>query len=332
MAVALASIGVQSALGLSAAQTAFLFRAGFSAMDAAPLDVDGEPLTMCWSQALSPDVVGAERLARLAARAALEATKVWSDAQRVRLYLCVDARQAQHGELVARRVASRVGERVGLEATKLIAFDETGACLAMREAIAALEAGAFDVALVGGVHSDLDRAWLLERAAEGRLLGPGAVEGIIAGEGAAFVSLATPAAMKRASIAARGELVGTGLARETSTEEGAAAARALTKAVHEACEPLDGLRAGWMLNDVGPESWRLLEWQSIYVRAQASLEAPHIVDAMPLRLGALGAATMPMQLALALEGWRAGWAPSRVALTTCAAESGDRAAMTLCAP
>ena len=68
------------------------------------------------------------------------------------------------------------------------------------------------------------------------------------------------------------------------------------------------------------------------MRATRVLGLPYRVDCPSQRMGALGAAHVPVGLGLGAEGWRLGCAPSAVALLLAASASGERGAVVVAAP
>jgi 3-oxoacyl-[acyl-carrier-protein] synthase I len=63
---------------------------------------------------------------------------------------------------------------------------------------------------------------------------------------------------------------------------------------------------------------------SVMTRTQALWEEPQLADAPCQRLGYLGAATFPVQLALAVEAYRRGYAPHRRLLCFAGSDDGFR--------
>src|SRR5262249_19500867 len=117
-------------------------------------------------------------------------------------------------------------------------------------------------------------------------------------------------------------------------DEPAFEAAGLTTAVRRAGAPLTstGRRAGWMLTDLGHETQRVFELQAISVRTRNLWCEPQLCDAPAQRLGYLGAAVMPLHLALAAEGFRRGLSPHPWAMSIAGSDGGERAAILLSAP
>ena len=74
---------------------------------------------------------------------------------------------------------------------------------------------------------------------------------------------------------------------------------------------------------------RVQEWQSVFVRAQSVLGRPYHIDSPAQRIGYLGAAALPLFVAMAATAWRHGYAPSPIALAVAGNDGGARAALAL---
>ena len=146
--------------------------------------------------------------------------------------------------------------------------------------------------------------------------------------GAASVGRALPSLPTRESV--RFTAGGVERARPDN-DEPAFEALGLTAAVRAATEPLvkSGQTAGWMITDLTSEMRRLYEWESVWVRAQKVLGNPYIIESPAQRIGYLGAAAMPLMVAMAATAWEHGYAPSPRALCTAGNDGGERAALCL---
>jgi 3-oxoacyl-[acyl-carrier-protein] synthase-1 len=341
--------GARTALGQTAVQTAFLLRTGVAAIAPAPLiDGAGEPVTMSFDPTLDPYLVGEPRAAALAAPALAEALAPLSLSfsfgevireQTARLLLCVDSAVATdaHGEAAeAARIAARVHARArelapGIELS-VTARGAAGAAFALTEALDDLASGSVDLLVLGGVHSDYDPEIIASLAARGRLFGPENLDALIPGEAAAFVVLAREETARRAGLSAAARLsdLGTGMERaRPDNDDSAFSATGLISAVRAATDEMarEELRVGWTLTDQTFELPRLHEWQAMMTRAHALFCPPHQVESPAQRLGRLGAAAMPLQMALVTEGFRRGYAPSGIALCLAGSDSGERGAI-----
>jgi 3-oxoacyl-[acyl-carrier-protein] synthase-1 len=81
-----------------------------------------------------------------------------------------------------------------------------------------------------------------------------------------------------------------------------------------------------VLTDVTAEMHRQLEWQAMFIRGQRFFGPPQWVDAHAHKLGRMGAAALPLQVAIAATAWRHGFGPHPLALSTVGSDSGERVA------
>lgn len=331
--IVVVKVGARTAVGLDARQTGFLLRAGFPAMAESPLaDEAGEAITMGFVPTLAPQLVGAERLCALARPPLEEATAEVREARAaVHVALdegCPDARAA--GAMLAAAVQQALpNATVSVEARGEAAL---GALLP--GAIRALETRQIDVAVLGGVHSDYDPRVIAALEASGRLFSPDNLDARIPGEAAAFVTLMRAADAQRRGLTPLAQLIGVGSGCEQArpdNDDSAYEAAGMTAAVRSATEPLAraGRTAGWMLTDLTGEMRRQYEWQAVWIRAQRVLGVPYIIESPAQRIGYLGAAALPLFVAIAATAWEHGYAPSATALAVAGADGGERAALVI---
>lgn len=330
--VAVVGVGARTAVGLNARQTGFLLRAGFPAMAEAPLaNAEGEAITMAFLPTLGGQLTGAERLSALARAPFEEAVEAVRDfPAEVSVSIDEGCDQAELAIHVLQAMFKRV---MPAAIVRVEAGGEAAPGALLPAAIKSLEARRIDVAVIGGVHSDYDPRAIAALEASGRLFSRDNLDSRIPGECAAFFVLmrAPDAARQRLSSLARVIGVGTGKERARPDNDVAAyEALALTAAVRQATESLgDGRAAGWLLTDLTYEMWRQYEWQSVWVRSQKVLGNPYIIEAPAQRIGYLGAAALPLFVAMAATAWGHGYAPSPLALALGGNDGGDRAAVLL---
>ncbi len=332
-AVAVFKVGATTAVGLNALQTGFLLRAGFPAMAEAPLANEaGEAITMAFVPTLDGRLVGAKRLAALARGPFEEAVEPIREGS-AEVHLAIDE-GCEEGALAADLLEAMVRRAMPGASVSVKAAGEAAAGALLPEAIRALSIRRTDVVVIGGVHSDYDPRAIAALEASGRLFSRDNLDARIPGEAAAFFVLmrAGDGGRRKLSPLARVIGVGAGLERaRPDNDEPAYAALGLTAAVREATAQLarDGQTAGWMLTDLTSEMRRLYEWQSVFVRAQKVLGRPYLIESPAQRIGYLGAAAMPLFVAMAATAWGHGYAPSPIALCTAGNDGGARAALVL---
>jgi 3-oxoacyl-[acyl-carrier-protein] synthase-1 len=209
-----------------------------------------------------------------------------------------------------------------------------GAAIALGRALDAMAERRLDAVLLGGVHTDYDPAVIARLEAQGRLFTPRNLDALIPGEAAAFALLAREDVVRVAKLPTLARVVGVGTGVERATpdnDEPAFDARGLTAAVRAAGADLlaEQLKVGWSFNDLTFEMRRTYEWQAMVTRTGGLWGEPYATEWPAQRLGHLGAAALPLHVALAAEGWRRGWAPSSIAMALVGSDGGDRGALAL---
>jgi 3-oxoacyl-[acyl-carrier-protein] synthase-1 len=333
MSVAVVKVGARTPIGLDARQTGFLLRAGFPAMgEAAIADAAGEPISMAWVPTIDPRLVGPERLGALARPPFEEAVEPVRDAI-AEVTIVLD--EGYPEPRIAGAILEAMARRAMPSATVTVEPRGEAALGALiPAAVRALTARKVEAVVLGGVHSDYDPAAIAALEESGRLFSRDNLDARIPGEAAAFVVLMREADAARRGLAplARVLGVGTGVERARPDNDAPAfEALGLSAAVRLATEPLAkaGQTAGWMLTDLTSEMRRLYEWESVWVRAQRVLGNPYIIESPAQRIGYLGAAAMPLLVAMAATAWEHGYAPSPRALATAGNDGGERAALCL---
>ncbi|GAC1561825.1 MAG: hypothetical protein NVS3B10_19450 [Polyangiales bacterium] len=345
----IATVGVRSPIGLNAIETALMLRAGSAAMAPCALaDANGEPVTFCVQPTLDPRLIGPARAARLAIPAMEEALAPFGGLAgelSMKLVLCIDETFEAKVPVGAPHPAAEMVHWIHTRARELVApklpiqlcaRGAAGPAQILEEQLDALGRGTHGAILLGGVHTDYDPARLAELVDKHRLYSPDNLDGLIPGETAAFVVLMRPDVARRMQIPPHASLVAYGSGWEDANPDNdhpAMEAKGLTYAVKQATKPLldAGLQCGWSITDLTFEMRRMHEWQAMLIRTRKAWREPHVVDSPAQRIGHLGAAAMPLGMALAHEGWRRGMAPDGRCVGMAGSEAGGRGAWTLAA-
>jgi 3-oxoacyl-[acyl-carrier-protein] synthase-1 len=333
MSAVVVRVGAVTALGLDARRTGFLLRAGFPAMAESPLSNGaGEAVTMAFLPTIDPALVGPERLAALALPAFAEAVAPLGDLP-AEVLLAVDE-GLPHGALAAPLLETALLRAMPRARLTVEPRGEAALGSFLPKALAALRARSADLVVVGGVHSDYDPEALTRLEASGRLFSRDNLDARIPGEAAAFAVLMRDGDASRQGLPALARVLGVGTGRERArpdNEDPAFAATGMTAAVRAATAPLaaGGAKLRWLLTDLTGEMRRLYEWQAVFTRTQDLLEQPCHVDSPAQRIGYLGAAALPLSVAMAATAWEHGYAPAPVALATAGSDGGERAAIVL---
>jgi 3-oxoacyl-[acyl-carrier-protein] synthase-1 len=320
-------------VGLNARQTGFLVRAGYPAMAEAPLaNVNGEAITMAFVSTLDGQLVGAERLAALARPAFEEAVAPIRDlAAEVHVVLDEGLAEAPYA---SRLLETTLGRAMPNASVTVEASGEASVATLASAALQTLRARRTAAVVIGAVHSDYDPRAIEALEKSGRLLSSENLDARIPGEAAAFFVLMRTSEATRHGLAPTARIVGIGTGRERAhfdNDVSAHEALGLTAAVRKAVEPCaaEGSTIGWIMTDLTFEMWRQLEWQSVFMRVQDVLGRPYYGDAPAQRIGFLGAAALPLFVALAATAWRHGYAPAPLLLAAAGSEGGERAALVL---
>jgi 3-oxoacyl-[acyl-carrier-protein] synthase-1 len=343
------SVGARTPLGLSAIETGFAYRAACVGMREAPLveEEGGDGVTMCFLPTIDPLLVGGDRAVKLALPALDEALKGVGPGLpqlRIKLVLCMDEQfgvagpdgRSAGGNLAA-WVIQRATQFASQTSLETVVRGPAGPGFVLQGLFDSLARGTIDAAILGGVHTDYDPARVRSLAEAGRLFKPDNLDSIIPGECAAFVVLMRPDVARTYKLTPYAQLFSVATAFDKirpDNDEPAFEAIGLTVAVRKAGAPLADakLQAGWLLTDLSFERYRLFEHQSMLVRTSSLWCEPQQWDPPALRMGALGAAAMPLHVALAAEAWRRGWAPHSVAFSCAGSDGGERAALLLSRP
>lgn len=199
-------MGMVTAVGLNAAQTAASVRAGTVRFAESSIhDKRFQPFVMSILPddvfpPLSPELAKVTgltsrqiRMLRLAAPALREAVAGVPGLKKIPLYLGgaepLADRPAPIGEPFLRQLAIQAEVDIDLAGSRVFADGRAAGLVALKAAMEALASGRAESVLVGGVDSFLDLYLLGTLDMENRILAPGVMDGFIPGEGAAFLLL-----------------------------------------------------------------------------------------------------------------------------------------------
>jgi len=345
-----ASVGVHTSIGFDALTTAMLFRAGSCGMRAAPLvDIDGDQITMCFVPTLAPLLSGWERAVALAQPALEEALSPLVgrvDGGGVKLQMCIDEHfgragrgtpEADAAAAMVTAITQRAHQLLPGLSVDVTARGGASGALCLPELLDGLNRRKYEAVVLGAVHSDYDPVRIEQLSEQGRLFKPDNLDSFIPGELAVFVVLMRETALRRAGLEGMAGVVAGASGVEAATIDNdlsAYDAKGLTNTIRQATQPMAdaGLTAGWALTDLTFEMHRVAEWQSMIVRTRKLWAEPYVVDSPAQRIGRLGAAAIPLGMALAAVGWRHGSAPAPIAVVYAGSDGGERGAALLAAP
>lgn len=350
--VHICAVAARTPLGLSAESSAAAVRAGLCAFKEHARFVTrlGEPVVGAMDARLDSELGGLHRRISLAEAALDElATKLGVESHAEGLDASVllampelvpGWRLEDESALAAQFESHLRRRRVGTK-LELAGRGHAGALLALGHAAERVAAGSVESCIVGGVDSyfDMDCLGWLERH-EILAGGGGSISGLVPGEAAAFLVVASPDFLRRRKLPSQARLIG------WSTTEGpdrrsadpdfcggelsTAIANAMTLARRRTGAP--GLRAESIYCDLNGERFRSEEWTFAMTRA-----AEFLGDATRCRVatdcwGDVGASTGALLAVLAVRAWARDYAKHSLTLLWSGSYSGLRSAVVLEAP
>lgn len=337
-------IGVVTAVGLGAAETAAAVRAGIVGFQETPFrDERDEPIVMAMvGDEHLPEIADAveerftffEREARmlaLAGAALAECAAGIDGIEQAPLLLAApEAREGGEPPIEPRflePLALQSGVPFELAQSRVFAVGRAAGFLALDEALRRIAARDEPCVLVGGVDSHYDEDLLEALDEEGRLRAPGVFDGFVPGEAAAFLAIAAPGVAARRGLrpiavidaAAVGEEPGHLYSAEPYRGEG------LHAAIRRALEAAPGPPVRTVYAGFNGEHLGAKEWGVAYLRNRPRfaerLRLEHPADC----LGDTGAAMGPLLLALSAIGLGRGYRRSPC-LVWCSSDRAPRGA------
>jgi 3-oxoacyl-[acyl-carrier-protein] synthase-1 len=216
-------------------------------------------------------------------------------------------------------------------ASRVIREGRAGAFIAIRESHALVTAGMVSSCVIGGVDSYLNVDDVVRFQSVYRIKREGvAPRGFIPGEGAAFIAVAAPGRFRN-STAARGEILGVGLATEdpsvTVLSEGHPTGKGLQRALEATIRDADLPESciDFRVSDQNGEIYNSMESTlalSRFYRTHRE-ECPTWLPAASV--GEIGAAVGPLMVIMAAIAMEKSYAPGLVAMCESSSDAGLRA-------
>jgi hypothetical protein len=335
--------GAITALGPTCRHTGFFLRAARNNFSLSPfVDFQGEPITMSCVTTLPKHWVGAPRLAALASHAIDDAThSLGKKLESPKLKLCLALSRrfgtgrgntlTPEGMAVARAIMAARFPSLTWEDVFAFPYGAAAGPAAIARAARLFEAKEAEIAVVCGVDSYYDSRVLEQLEREDRLLTADNVDGLRPGEAAAALVLASPHhSLSRSHRRARVLAVGEG-AEPTLDDEHPTMARGISTALRPAVAPLRAAQqrcnAWW--SDATHEATRVRELD-LTIAKFGDVMGFALDFRLPAReVGAVGAATLPLYAALAIESSVRGYAADKLALCFAGSDDGARGALLL---
>jgi 3-oxoacyl-[acyl-carrier-protein] synthase-1 len=346
--VVVAGVGMVTAVGLSAAETAASVRAGIAMFaETSFRDHRYEPFTLAEvaEEGLAPlheslaqtgGLTSREtRMLRLATAPLIESLGALSGRDvRPGLMLALPESETtlplDRGAFLA-WLTQQVGDVFDPNRSDATFTGRAGGLLAIDAAAASIRSGRATFALAGGVDTYRDLYLLGTLDMEKRVKSSTHLDGFIPGEGAAFVLLASETAAARAKLTALASLSpasagaepGHLYSEETYRGDGLAA---VVRHLAESGDVAPPVREVYSSMN-GEHHWAK-EWGVSYIRNRALFDEEHGMHHPADSFGDTGAASGPLMVGLASLGISAGYR-SQPALVYCSSDRGDRAALTV---
>ena len=344
-------IGMMTAVGDHAAQTAASVRAGISRYsESSVYNKRFVPMTMALLpeenlpplneelENTTPGLTSRQRrMLRLAEPALKEALEPLPRGKKIPLFLAVPEKlpdQPDRPPPVTEKFLDQLITQTGTEQvdrgkSKLSPTGRAGGLQVIKEAIQALAQSDQGYALVGGVDTYLDLYLLGTLDKDDRVLADGVMDGFAPGEGAGFILLCSGQARESHSPKPTVQVTPPGIAAESGHRysdepyKGDGLAQAVTAAAEAG---LNGNQARTVLCSMNGESLGSKEWGVATLRNTASLDETLRTEHPAECFGDTGAAIGPILIGLAALGMEQGYLPGPC-LVWCASETEHRAAV-----
>jgi 3-oxoacyl-[acyl-carrier-protein] synthase-1 len=349
-AVAICGIGMVTAVGLSAPETAASVRSGTARFvesqlkdrhslpfTLAEVPEDGLP-TLVEELAARHGLTGRERrMLRLATMPLRECLAPAADiGARVGLCLALpemETTKAINHEEFLGHLASQVGGAFDPAASDASHLGRAGGLLAIGQAVVTIQTGSSDFMVAGGVDSYRDPYVLATLDREGRVKSAANLDGFVPAEGAAFLLLASARAVSGYGLPtlahvtpiAAGFEAGHLYSQEPYRGDGLAQTFHQLVAQGAVQAPI-----GEVYSAMNGESHWAKEWGVALLRTRAAFREDHRIHHPADCIGDTGAASGPVMIGLAALGIRGGYRRSPV-LAYGSSDRGSRAAVVVAA-
>ncbi len=338
------SLGMVTAVGMNAKQTASSVRASLSRFAETSIhNKRFEPVVM----ALLPDealpelspklgeVVGLTsrqiRMLRLATPALQEAVENIPQSEAIPLFLgaptALPSRPKPVDEKFLEYLAMQSAINFDVKRSKVFPNGRAAGLFALKAAMEQLASGAYRFVIAGGIDTYLDLYLLGTLDMENRILGNGIMDGFIPGEGAGFIVLTTLDVIKKGQyqFLAGVKFVSTGLEEGHLYSDKPYKGDGLSSAFLNFFEEnkLDGLVQEVYTSMNGENHWAK-EWGVAFMRTHSFFNSEHGMHHPADCFGDTGAASGIILTGLATMGIKQGYRRSPC-LVTCSSDFGERA-------
>jgi len=334
-------LGASTPIGRNVWASAAAARAGICGFSEHPFMIDtaGEPMRVARAPWLDVDVEGVERYGELLLPAIEEAiTPLLARPQgheaRIGLALGLPPPRPGKPEALSEDLLRTISDRFSgiFAAARRYEVGHAAGHLALDDAIKACAGHALDGCVVACVDSYLAPETLDWVEECDQLHGAGPLNnawGLVPGEAAGAVLVTTKTVAKRLGLAVFGEVIGVGIAHEEKRikTDSVCIGEALTKAFRTALSSLaPNEQVHNVFCDLNGEAYRADEYGFTALRTKARFRAATDFVAPADCWGDIGAAGVPLHMALAVISHRKRYGKGPVSLVWASSESGERGA------
>ena len=342
------SVGMVTPVGHTAKESCMSIRAGISRIGESPEfrvpDVKGHmvPANCAWVTGIADGHRRFLRQYRMAVRAFTEtiaqANLGEQELNESGIYLCISEPERIeldsriHDQLIP-RICKAIEAPDLSSRTRVFTLGQAGVFYALQVAVADLAAGRIQYAIVGGVDTYLDEATLEWLVDINRLKTDHTINGIIPGEGAAFVVVENreAAVARGASLLARLDGVAIAMESHGIYADAPCKGEGLTSTLQLTLGGLPdrGVNTAVVVCDLNGERYRASEWGLTLGRALAAVQRSPEVWHPAGSIGDAGAAAGPINLAFAAVSVAKGFVQPRQVLVWGSSDDGQRGSVYL---
>jgi len=335
--------GARTPLGLTAAPMAAAVRAGITALVEHPFMVDqvGNLMPAALDPELDPQIVGAERLIKMAECALREAGSALNGTSASRssfpIFLGLPEFRPGFSDADAKAV------QVGLKRTQGLSFQisqvnalpqgHSAGIAALEAAATAMWRGDCEACFVGGVESYFHPDTMEWLDANRQLVGEISRSAFVPGEGAAFCLLMTEKGCAQSGLKpfARIQDVSIGIEMKIIKTTEACFGEGLSETVHKTVSRLQspGTRINQIFCDINGERYRGEEWGFVCLRMSEYFDDPNAYHSPAECLGDIGAASVPLFIVLSCQEISRQYSKGLRTLLWASSEGGQRGAAVL---
>ena len=332
--------GGRTAVGSWAVASSAAVRAGISTFAQHPFMIskDGLPMIVARDRLLPAVALGIDRFIGLAVPAASEAVAGLGGSDvgplMLRTFLGLPAnRPGLPPDLAPKlwdRIAKAIAPRVRAAGPEVFASGHSAGLMALEAACRSIATGAADLCLVGGIESYLEPETLEWLDKGGRLHSETESWGLIPGEAAGFVVLASRAAAERLAVPVSGGILGVATALEKNPlgVDEPCLGEGLTEAFDQALDALPSRdsKVDFMIWDMNGEPNRADEFGYTLVRRSNRFTDASNFWTPADCWGDVGAASGPLFVILALAAELRGYSKGPHTLVWTSSDGGERSA------